>query len=323
MVLHPTPPHASGWNFPWLADPFKADNSGGSRWKKIKGLGNTRCGGKVVLVRNQSLQDGLELPATFVVKQVQKAQLQGLDAQRWQERVRSALALSANHRELPHVVTYYGAWQDDVFVYVAMAHCAEGELFVAATCGNLYQTDEARRDVAKQMLTAVGSLHSHGLTHPDLRLHHFLLSSSRVKVVGLMPTGMLPGPSAVAGFTNGAVAAKQHDVFQLGAALFTIFSGGIRPPLSIQPPPPGAQVESAKDFLSRLMHPDHHLRSSIACALAHPWLRGCTPLPTVLSCKRRSPAGFELNEHALIASADCEYPATESAKFESRVESAL
>jgi serine/threonine protein kinase len=113
-------------------------------------------------------------------------------------------------------------------------------------------------------------LHSEGLSHPGLSVHHLLRSSSgAVKLAGLASMGGAPGLDC------GSEIAKKRDVYKLGAALFAVFFG------SHPPAPPaqlsGWQVTSAADFLAQLMHQDPDSRPSVSSALSHPWLRARPP----------------------------------------------
>jgi len=256
-------PHIGSCSCQLIDPPFEKDCSGRSRWRKVKTLASTESGVKVIHAANQRFQDGLGLPESFAVKKVPKVLLGvGPRAQHFHRMVQSAIA--TRDWGLTHVVTYYGAWQDNQNIYVVMEHCGS-ELHAAVACG-LLPTDEHRREAAKQMLAAVGSLHNKGITVPDLRVQHFLLSSNgSIKLACLTPT------SSAAPVSKGIEDAKKFDAFRLGVALFAIFFDKY-PHGSIRPPPSSTPEASAKDLLARLMHPEPSLRLSVDRALAHPWL---------------------------------------------------
>jgi len=257
-------------DFPWLDQPYEPDCSGASRWRKVKTLANTRSGGKVILTANQRLQDGLGLPENFVVKKIPKLAMRGPYGRVWQHMVNAVVKMHG--RDSAYVVTHYGGWQDNENLYLAMERCgiSDGnhhvyELSTAISHSGFCATDARRREVAKEMLAAVGSLHSQGLTHPDLQMNHFLLSSTgSIRLAGVAPTR----PLEPVGSTS--VDREKLDVFKLGIVLLGLFFGK-RPDAAIQHPA-SAQEATVHHFIAWLMHPDPSLRPSIERAFDHPWL---------------------------------------------------
>jgi len=242
------------WDLPWLETPLGV--GGDAHWRKIKTLGETRSGGKIILVANQRLPDSPLLPEVFVVKKVPKHRI---SEQRWKDNIRSVLKL--NHS--PHHIKHYGAWQDPEHIYLAMEYCERGDLFTAVANGNLLQTEEQQRDIAKQMLRSIDDLHIKGRVHPGLRLEHFLLTrSGHVKLGGLAPSGGEPAFGAHRRTSDLCVERKRHDAYQVGRAIFAV--------LNVHP---GSMQPGSRDFFERLLHPEPHSRLSIADALAHPWLK--------------------------------------------------
>lgn len=268
-------------DFPLLDQPYEPDCSGVARWRKVRTLASTRLqdglgqklpDAKVILTANQRLQDGLGLPETFVVKKIPKLAMRGPYGTVWQHMVNDAVTMHG--RDSAYVVTHYGGWQDNENYYLAMEHCGMSnvyELSQAVAHSGFCATDERRREVAKEMLAAVGSLHSQGLTHPDLQMNHFLLSSTgSIRLAGIAPTRPV-APVGCLGSTS--VDREKLDVFKLGIVLLDLLElcFGKRPAAAIQPPA-SVQEATVDNFVAWLMHPDPSLRPSIEGALDHPWL---------------------------------------------------
>lgn len=268
-------PRLGIWDIPYIDPPFQRD-ADGARWRKVTTLASEASGVKVIHAVNQRLHDDdLCLPKELAVQKVPKALVDRENGKCWHKKVQAALVI--RDWAASNVVTYYGAWQDHEFIYVVMEYCSKviGErevrdLYTAVACGAIPWTEDDRRRAARQMLLALGSLHSSGLTHPELRLHHFLLSSTgSIKLAGLTSTSSIEVP--VSAGPAGSADGKKLDMFKLGVALFALFFGQ-RPHPSMRLSSSSVPEASAEDFVTRLMHREPSLRPSVESALVHPWL---------------------------------------------------
>jgi len=258
--------------FPLIDPPFKDSISSPSRWRRVKTLLSPHDGVKVYYAFNQRLDDGLQLPEDFDVEKIPQALLSGLRGQQWCDMIQSLLEL---HDE--RVVQLYGVWQDGEHIYVVREHCGmevitdQGkqkvrDVFTAVTCGGLPWKSENQRQTAARSLETLASMHSKGLTHPDLRYEHIVLDSAGATKIDY--SNITPA-SYVSSGHFGTSEAKKRDVLKLGIALFALFFGQ-HAPLAIQPT--SVQEASASNFLAHLMHPNANNRPSIEAALSHPWL---------------------------------------------------
>lgn len=150
------------------------------RWRKVKTLNGSSPVKRVLLVANNWLKDGLDLPAAFALKRIDKALLlqDNTLGLRLENEIR--LALLVSNWQMPNVVQIYGVWQDQRYFYLASEYCAGGEVFTALCCQGTSCTKQVWRGIAKQMLTSMDSLHSKGISHQDVSLENFLLTSSGV-----------------------------------------------------------------------------------------------------------------------------------------------
>lgn len=258
--------------FPHIDPPFKDSSSGPSRWRRVKTLLSPHDGVKVYYAVNQRLDDGLQLPKDFDVEKIPQALLSGLRGQQWCHVIQSLLELHDDR-----VVKLYGVWQDAEHIYVVREHCGmevitdQGkrevrDVFTAVTCGGLPWKSEHQRQAATRSLETLASMHSKGLTHPDLRYEHIVLDSAGATKIDY--SNFTPA-SYVSSGHFGTSEAKKRDVLKLGIALFALFFGQ-NAPLAIQPT--SVQEASASNFLAHLMHPNANNRPSIEAALSHPWL---------------------------------------------------
>jgi len=188
------------------------------------------------------------------------------------------LALLMRDRGSPHIVTYYGAWQDDDNVYVVMEHCSKcdgergavSDLYTAVSTGVLPWTGTHRVEATKQMLAGIESLHCKGVALPNLRLENFLVSSTgSIKLACLIPTSCASLLTPPGSKSRSAEDLMKVDIFKLGCVLTNLMNHHSSSSTAQLPSVPEASVQ---DFIARLVHPDPAQRPNIRTALKHPWL---------------------------------------------------
>ncbi len=88
-----------------------------------------------------------------------------------------AMMLFVARARVPHVVEFYGAWQDAERIYIAMELCPGGDL-LEALIADRRNMGEARalREVAAPLLAALARLHALRIYHRDVKVRRLRLT---------------------------------------------------------------------------------------------------------------------------------------------------
>jgi serine/threonine-protein kinase len=148
------------------------------------------------------------------------------------------IAASLNH---PNIVDVYDYGQTDQTYYIAMEHLDGGNLKEEIRRSGRLQPARAR-DVAQQVLSALGAAHARGLVHRDVKPQNVLLDGAGV--AKLTDFGIAHGPDAAevtqVGMTvgtaayiapeqaTGGVVGPATDLYGVGILLYEMLTG--RPP---------------------------------------------------------------------------------------------
>lgn len=211
----------------------------------------------------------------------------------------SQVYLTLDH---PNIARLIDVYETDDNVYLVMEYCAGGELFERLAAKNIFPEIDAI-EATKQMLRAVGYLHSHGVVHRDVKLENFLYESedddSLLKLIDFGfakfwdPTceKMKAGCGSLAyvspdvlrneGYTS------QCDVWSLGIVTFMLLSG--YPPFHGEQASMVVKIKRGKvdwierrwknvsllgrNFVEQLLTLDPDKRPNIKQAIDHEWLQ--------------------------------------------------
>lgn len=207
----------------------------------------------------------------------------------------------------PYVVSFRGAYEDDVNLYLVMELCSGGELFNRIIEMGLYSERKAA-EMFSVMVTFIAHCHHMGVIHRDLKPENFLLAADDGPDADLLKATDF-GLSLF--FKEGQVLKErvgsayyiapevlEHkyghecDIWSAGVILYIMLSGC--PPFcgehteeifqmikTAEPEydegPWESVSENAKDLLRRLLCRDPKARITPEQALAHPWLAGKAP----------------------------------------------
>lgn len=240
-------------NVPWLSEPAFGPTG---YFTKVRTLAEAIYGKVFYVAKNKDIPGGPVLPESLVVKAVLKSRITNLRG-RVQECPQNEVCAFEHVRsnQLSGVVEFYGAWQDERHVYILTEYCSRGELFTLVAESGRYKTEADIRDVIKQMLMCVKSLHDAGIAHRDISLENFLVKEDwsitlidlgqaiRVHAVGarvdekmvMLDARGAPGkPSYLAAelmryklwpfLYSKEYSAKKLDVFAIGIALFVLIA---------------------------------------------------------------------------------------------------
>jgi serine/threonine protein kinase len=201
------------------------------------------------------------------------------------------------HLQHPGIVRLVDLLQDELFFYVFLDLCAEGDLFSFIVDHKTVRESEARV-LMKQILSAVQYMHERDVAHRDLKPENILIDSARQlrvkiadfglsKLVGATElTGTMSGsPSYVAPevLAGGSYDARKSDAWSAGVILYTMVAGNV-PWSGDQLPQIFAQIQQGeyttptflsdqcRDLIRRLLCVIPDRRLSIPDALRHPWL---------------------------------------------------
>ena len=161
---------------------------------------------------------------------------------------------------------------------------------------------EAKR-LFRQIVEAVGYLHSKDICHRDIKLENIVLDEQRnAKLVdfgaaregahrmlhSVQGTPAYMAPEVVSGRAHNGAAS---DVWSLGVTLYSLLVPGdfpfwgknmseLRRNIQAAPPKLPAQLSPpCRDLLTKMLNKQAAQRMSIADVKRHPWLRGTGPIP--------------------------------------------
>ncbi|XP_015714367.1 hormonally up-regulated neu tumor-associated kinase homolog A-like [Coturnix japonica] len=201
----------------------------------------------------------------------------------------------------PNVVQLYETLETDNSYYMVMELCLGGDL-LDRICDKQRLAEREVRRYTRQILSAVGYLHCHGIVHRDLKIENFLLDeNNNIKIVdfGLSNTAKFEGLSQELLHTqcgSPAYAAPEllaHrkygpkvDVWSIGVSTFAMLTGTL--PFTVEPfnikqlhqkmvigeisPIPSDISPGAVHFMQSLLEPDPAKRPGVKEAMKHKWL---------------------------------------------------
>jgi serine/threonine protein kinase len=209
------------------------------------------------------------------------------------------------HLHHPGIVRLVDLLMDDVFYYVFLDLCAEGDLFSYIAEHKIVKEAEARIFL-KQILHALAYMHTCDVVHRDLKPENILMDSVRllrVKIAdfGLSKevredelTGTMSGsPCYVAPevLSGSSYNARKSDLWSVGVILYTMVVGNVpwvKEPVSqmfeqirkAEFATPTYLSDQCRDLIRRFLTVEIDKRITIQQALAHPWLAGAAvPAP--------------------------------------------
>ncbi|XP_019469115.2 hormonally up-regulated neu tumor-associated kinase-like [Meleagris gallopavo] len=201
----------------------------------------------------------------------------------------------------PNVVQLYETLETGNSYYMVMELCLGGDL-LDRICDKQRLAEREVRRYTRQILSAVGYLHCHGIVHRDLKIENFLLDeNNNIKIVdfGLSNTAKFEGLSQELLHTqcgSPAYAAPEllaHrkygpkvDVWSIGVSMFAMLTGTL--PFTVEPfnikqlhqkmvigeisPIPSDISPGAVHFMQSLLEPDPAKRPGVKEAMKDKWL---------------------------------------------------
>jgi len=266
-----------------------------------KVLGQGLCG-DVILARGKIDRRKYALK-TIRKQQVAQSKLQQLTAE-------VEIYLTLDH---PNIARLHDVYETDTDIRLLTECCEGGELYFRLQKRGVY-TDADAAEATRQMLRAVGYLHSHRVVHRDLKLENFLYESdeptSQLKLIDFgfakvwdPSTMMMASCGSIAYVSPDVLSGRGYtnkcDLWSLGVIVWMLLAG--YPPFhgdekfmmtKIKAGQPDWShrnrwrpvSEEAVDFVKRLLSRDPNLRPSAQESLKHPWLtRGLATMPAALS----------------------------------------
>lgn len=263
-----------------LADDYKVDGTV---------LGQGLCG-DVVLVLGK-IDNRRYAMKTIRKTQVASSKLQQLTAE-------VEIYLTLDH---PNIARLHDVYETEADICLLTECCEGGELYFRLQKRGVY-TDSDAAEAARQMLRAVGYLHSHRVVHRDLKLENFLYESedaaSQLKLIDFgfakvwdPSTLMMASCGSIAYVSPDVLCGKGYtnkcDLWSIGVIVWMLLSG--YPPFHGDEKLMMSKIkagqadwshksrwkpvsDNAIDFLKKLLCKDPEQRMSAQDALRHPWL---------------------------------------------------
>jgi serine/threonine protein kinase len=195
--------------------------------------------------------------------------------------------------------------QDELFYYVFLDLCAEGDLFSYISERKLLPETDAKC-LLKQILQALACMHRHDIAHRDLKPENILIESVRQRRIKVADFGLSKcvAPETLTSTMTGSpcyaapeiLSGKSYDPFKsdlwaCGVILYVMMCGGVpwtgpsiqdvyRQIKEGEYTTPGFLSDRCRDLICRLMCTDPEKRATIESALAHPWMKDAT-LPSL------------------------------------------
>ncbi|XP_072498834.1 hormonally up-regulated neu tumor-associated kinase homolog isoform X2 [Notamacropus eugenii] len=201
----------------------------------------------------------------------------------------------------PHIVQLYETLETENSYYMVMELCLGGDL-LDKICDQKKLDEKEVRRFTRQIMSAVGHLHCHGIVHRDLKVENFLLDeNNNIKIVdfGLSNIMKLEGLSqellntqcgSPAYAAPELLAHKKYgpkvDVWSIGVSMFAMLTGTL--PFTVEPfnikqlyqKMVNGEISSVPDdissgavhFMHSLLEPDPAKRPAIKEAMKDKWL---------------------------------------------------
>uniref|UniRef100_A0A4X2K5Z5 Hormonally up-regulated neu tumor-associated kinase n=1 Tax=Vombatus ursinus TaxID=29139 RepID=A0A4X2K5Z5_VOMUR len=201
----------------------------------------------------------------------------------------------------PHIVQLYETLETENSYYMVMELCLGGDL-LDKICDQKKLDEREVRRFTRQIMSAVGHLHHHGIVHRDLKVENFLLDeNNNIKIVdfGLSNIMKLEGLSqellntqcgSPAYAAPELLAHKKYgpkvDVWSIGVSMFAMLTGTL--PFTVEPfnikqlhqKMVNGEISSVPDdissgavhFMHSLLEPDPAKRPAIREAMKDKWL---------------------------------------------------
>ena len=245
------------------------------------------------------LAESKESPGNcYAIKIVDKAKLKGKE-----ESLEGEICI-CNRLRHPNIVEVYEVYEDEKNVYLVMELESGGELFDYIEERGSY-TEKDAADVIRQVLSAVGYMHSQGIVHRDLKtenlLYHNKDKDSKIMICDfgvskISDSGIMTTLCGTSGYVAPEVLeekpyGKSVDLWSIGVITYILLCG--YPPfydendanlleqilegeLVFDSPYWDEVSKEAKGFICLLMSIDPDKRPSCEDALKHPWIKAAT-----------------------------------------------
>lgn len=274
-----------------LADDYIIDN-------QILGHG---LGGDVVLARGRIDQ------RRYALKKIKKTEVEPYKLQRLSSEVEIYLTL-----DHPNIARLRDVYETPSDVCLLVECCEGGEMYFRLQKRGVYNDTEAA-EASRQMLRAIGYLHSRNVVHRDLKLENFLYEKntddSQVKLIDF-GFARLWDPSSLMMSSCGSIAylspdvltgngyTNKCDMWSVGVIMWMLLVG--YPPFHGDQKIMVSKIKVGKadwshsarwrsvsrdavDLVKKLMHKDPTKRLDAQQALRHPWLHTAAAGPAKLS----------------------------------------
>ncbi|KAI8906340.1 kinase-like domain-containing protein, partial [Gorgonomyces haynaldii] len=201
----------------------------------------------------------------------------------------------------PNIIRLYECFETKDKIYMQMEFVDGGELFDRIVNLGFYGEEDAK-SIVKNILDAVQYLHNAGIVHRDLKPENLLMASSDehapVKLAdfglstvvtndNMLKTSCGTLTYCAPEILKGEKYGKPVDMWSIGVITYILLSGyppfwnkdesvmlaqTIRGAFKFFSPDWDEVSQTAKDFISALIHVDHKERLTCEQALEHPWI---------------------------------------------------
>uniref|UniRef100_A0A7S0FJV3 Non-specific serine/threonine protein kinase n=1 Tax=Pyrodinium bahamense TaxID=73915 RepID=A0A7S0FJV3_9DINO len=238
----------------------------------------------------------------YALKTIRKTQVASSKLQQLTAEVE--IYLSLDH---PNICRLHDVYETEADICLLTECCEGGELYFRLQRRGVY-TDADAAEAARQMLRAVGYLHSHRVVHRDLKLENFLYeseeSSSQLKLIDFgfayqwNPSTLMKAPCGSISYVSPDVLSGQGytnkcDLWSLGVIVFILlvgympFSGSEEQQIACiqagrytKKQEPWSKVSNvAQTFVKSLLTVDPEKRLSAEQALEHPFIKDSNRRP--------------------------------------------
>jgi aurora kinase len=202
----------------------------------------------------------------------------------------------------PHIINYYGVFEDERYYYIVLEYFERGDLFSYCDCQRRTLTEKETARIIRQIAMALHHCHQLGIIHRDIKPENVLISDDQATVKlcdfgwGCLWKPDQPMPERTCGTSlylpPEMVSGKPHtysaDLWCLGVLLFELLMGVTpferegdsshttlyRRIVEQSVPELDQDLFSpyVRDVVPRLLHKRPEARIEMAALLAHPFL---------------------------------------------------